>query len=195
MRFFTLKSGIGLLSCFLALSAVISLPICRAQDTSGMTGQVTDQSGAAVPDVTVVLSNATTGSKYDQTTNATGFYRFANIPPGQGYVVTFTAQGFAALQVKDIYLTVSTVRTQNAVLSVGTQVATVEVTATNSEVTIDTTTAQIGNTFDAKQLNNLPVQQRNDPLALFSMQPGVTDSGSVTGRASTRIMSPWMAWT
>ena len=54
-------------------------------------------------------------------------------------------------------------------------------TASNSEVTIDTTTATIGNTFDVQQLNNLPVQQRNDPIALFTLQPGVTDTGSVTG--------------
>ncbi len=54
-------------------------------------------------------------------------------------------------------------------------------TASNSEVTIDTTTAAIGNTFDVQKLNNLPVQQRNDPIALFTMQPGVTDTGSVTG--------------
>ena len=64
---------------------------------------------------------------------------------------------------------------------VGTQQQEVQVTASNSEVTIDTTGATIGNTFDVDQLNQLPVQQRADPLALFAMQPGVTDSGAVTG--------------
>ena len=90
-------------------------------------------------------------------------------------------QGFAPVQVKDIYLTVSTVRTQNATLTVGANVSTIEVTASNSEVTIDTTSVTVGNTFDVKQLNTLPVQERSDPTALFSLQPGVTDQGAVAG--------------
>lgn len=148
---------------------------------ASMVGTVTDASGAAVPGATVTLVNNSTGAKYTVTANAIGFYRFANIPPGQGYEATFTAKGFAAFKVTNIYLTVDSIRTQNATLAVGTQVSTVQVTAANSEVTIDTTSASVGNTFDVQQLNNLPVQQRNDPLALFAMQPGATDTGAVTG--------------
>jgi hypothetical protein len=146
-----------------------------------MAGEVTDQSGAEVPNAVVVLRNPSTGTKYTQTTNATGFYRFAEIPPGQGYEASFTAKGFSPVEVKGLYLTVATVRTQNVTLTIGARAEAVEVTATNSEVTIDTTSATIGNTFDVVALNNLPVQQRNDPTALFTMQPGVTDTGSVAG--------------
>jgi hypothetical protein len=146
-----------------------------------MTGVVTDQSDAAVPGVVVTLKNAATGSKFTATTNGVGIYRFSEVPPGQGYEAVFTAAGFAPLDIKSIYLTVSTIRTQNATLSVSAHSEVVEVTAANSEVTIDTTTATIGNTFDVEQLNSLPVQQRNDPTALFTMQPGVTDTGAVTG--------------
>jgi len=166
-----------------------SLPVCYGQSVSGMAGEVTDQSGAAMPNVVVTLKNAATGAKFTVTTNAVGFYRFSEIPPGQGYEASFTAKGFATVEVKDIYLTVGSVRTQNANLRVSARAEAIEVTATNSEVTIDTTTAIIGNTFDVEALNQLPVQQRNDPLALFAMQPGVTDSGAVTGAASTRTMS------
>ena len=177
-----MKSAMRILCCISAMLAFTSLPVCFAQtNTAGMAGQVTDASGAAEPGVTVILENKTTGLKFAQTTNEQGSYRFSEIPPGQGYEATFTAKGFASFAVKDIYLTVASIRTQNAVLSVGTQVSTVEVTATNSEVTIDTTSAEVGNTFDVNALNNLPVQQRNDPTALFTMQPGVTDTGSVAG--------------
>ena len=180
---FRLQTAKALVLC-LTLVAFLIAPIAAiyGQDaTAGMSGTVTDQSGAAVPNATATLTNTTTGLKYTQTSNSIGFYRFTNIPPGQGYQATFTAKGFSAFDVKDIYLTVNSVRTQNATLNVGTQVATVEVTAANSEVTIDTTDSQVGNTFDVEQLNNLPVQQRSNPLALFAMQPGATDAGSVTG--------------
>jgi hypothetical protein len=152
-----------------------------AQDFASMTGAVTDASGAALTGATVTLANTATGTKFTALTNSEGVYRFAEVPPGQGYVATFSATGFSAVTINNIYLTVSTVRTQNATLKVGTQNQAVEVTASNSEVTIDTTTATIGNTFDVQQLNSLPLQQRNDPIALFVNQPGVTDTGSVTG--------------
>jgi len=164
-----------------ATLVLTSVPVSYGQAVSGMAGEVTDQSGAAMPNVVVTLKNAATGAKFTVTTNAVGAYRFADIPPGQGYEATFTAKGFSTVEVKDIYLTVGSVRTQNANLTISARAEAVEVTATNSEVTIDTTSAVIGNTFDVKQLNSLPVQARNDPTALFSMQPGVTQQGSVTG--------------
>ena len=164
-----------------AILALIPLPLAHAQAVAGMTGTVTDQSGAAIPGATVTLTNSSTGTKYSTTTNATGFYRFSEIPPGQGYAATFTAKGFAEFEVKDIYLTAASARTQDATLAVSGTVSTVEITAAHSEVTIDTTSATVGNTVDVNALNNLPVQQRNDPTALFTLQPGVTDTGSVAG--------------
>ena len=180
MRNLRLQSTVLALS-LLALSFLISPPVGHAQDVSGMSGLITDPSGAAVPGATVTLTNASTGAKFTVTANSQGSYRFSNIPPGQGYSATFTATGFAPLEVKDIYLTVAEIRTQNASLTVGRQAETVEVSASSSEVTIDTTSAVIGNTFDVRQLNTLPVENRSDPTALFSMQPGVTDQGAVSG--------------
>jgi hypothetical protein len=167
--------------------AAILFSACKdiaAQSVSGMTGTVVDSSGAVVPGATVTLTNKVRGLTFTQITNSSGAYRFSDIPPGDGYEATFTfggsGGGFAPLAIKNIYLTVATIRTQNATLVVGAHTE-VEVTASNSTVTINTEDASIGNVFDVKQLNNLPVQQRNDPTALFTQQPGVTESGSVTG--------------
>jgi hypothetical protein len=176
-----MKNVVKLLCCTLAMLTLTSMSVCYGQAVSaGMTGEVTDSSGAVIPGAVVTLSNATTGLKFTQTTNGVGEYRFSNIPPGQGYEASFTATGFTPFDVKSIYLTVATVRPQNATLAVGAHTE-IEVTASNSEVTINTSDATVGNTFDVQQLNNLPVEQRNDPTALFTMQPGVTDSGAVTG--------------
>jgi hypothetical protein len=166
---------------FLGFVPLTILPVCYGQNLSGMAGAVTDQTGAGIPGAVITLTNPTTGAKFTQATGETGFYRFSEIPPGEGYSAVFTAKGFAPLEIKGIYLTVGTIRTQNASLTISASAEQVEVTATNSEVTIDTTSATIGNTFDVGALNLLPVQQRNDPTALFKLQPGVTDTGAVTG--------------
>ncbi len=178
-----MKSMMKILSCALVTCVLGCLPVCYGQNVSGMAGEVTDTSGAVVVGAVVTLTNKTTGLKFAQTTNSSGLYRFSEIPPGPGYEAVFSFTGFSPLNVKNIYLTVATVRTQNAMLTPGTNVE-IEVSAESSEVTIDTTDAQIGNALDVKQLNSLPIQQRNDPIALFTMQPGVTDIAAVTGARS-----------
>jgi hypothetical protein len=184
MRFFRLQGIALVFAVSLALGFVmVTQPqsaYCQ-ETTASMVGTITDSSGAAVSDATVTLVNTTTGAKYAETANAIGFYRFAAVPPGQGYEATFSAKGFATYKVSDIYLQVGVVRTQNATLAVGTNISTVEVTATSSEVTIDTTDATVGNNIDVRSLDSLPVQQRNGPQALFEMQAGVEDNGSVAG--------------
>src|ERR1700729_3732324 len=89
---------------FVAPSAV------KAQDSSSMTGVVTDATDAAVPGAVVTLINKATGQKYTETTNSSGTYHFLNVPPGAGYQETFTHPGFSVVEVNDIYLAVGDVR-------------------------------------------------------------------------------------
>ena len=128
---------------FFLILLIASVAFCstaKAQQASGMTGVVTDSSGSVVPNAVVVLRNRTIGLRFIQTTNPSGVYRFSQIPPGQGYEAVFSAPSFSPLTVRDIYLTISNIRTQNATLSPGANLE-VEVTASSSEVTIDTTDA------------------------------------------------------
>ena len=144
-----------------------------------MAGVVADTSGAVIPGVTVVLSNKSTGVKYTQTTDSKGSYRFANVPPNEGYTAVFSRDGFTSVKVDNVTLSVGITRTQDEKLSAG-ATQEVEVSAANQAVTLNTTDASIGNNFNVELLNELPVQSRSSPAALFSLQPGVTDS-SVTG--------------
>src|SRR6185437_16976036 len=162
----------------LFLSSTASLQ--AQQDKSSMTGVVTDVSGALLPDTTVVLSNPHTGVSFTQTTDDKGSYRFTNVPPGPGYQASFAHDGFATTQVKDLDLEVGTPRTQDARLQAG-AAQTVEVSASGATETINTTDASVGNNITPSTLNELPVLIRDSPSALFTLQPGVTLSGSTTG--------------
>jgi hypothetical protein len=152
-----------------------------SQDVASITGTVTDPSGAVVPGVAVTLENPSTSFSFKAVTSSVGSYMIQNVPPGPGYQITFAAAGFKPVVVTALYLNVSSVRTQNARLVVGSTAQTVEVSAANQNITLDTTDATIGNNYEVQMINELPVQIRDSPAALFYMQPGVTLDGAVTG--------------
>ena len=154
-----------------------------AQDSASMTGLVSDTTGAVLPGVSVTLSNASTGATFTQTTDNIGSYRFANVPPGRGYKATFALAGFTPSEISNITLSVGITRTLSAQLAVGSTSQTVEVSASNAAVTLDTTDASIGNNMDVQELNQLPIYDRTDGInTLFTQRPGVDSFwGAVTG--------------
>lgn len=166
-----------LLVSLICLGAIQS----QGQNFASITGTVTDQTGAAVPNVSVLLENPSTGVEYKGVTNSEGSYTISNVQPGPGYKVTFSSAGFEPVIITGMYLNVTTTRTQNAKLKVGGGQQSVMVSATTEQVTIDTVDATVGNNFEVQDLNSLPVANRDSPRALFFQQPGVTLDGSVTG--------------
>ena len=172
------------LLAILALSAIVIVtPIfVFAQDSSSLTGTVTDVSGAVIPRVTVTLSNASTGVSFIQTTDKQGSYKFLNLPPNSGYKLVFSHDGFSVSEISDIGLSVGFTRTQDAKLRPG-HIETVEVSARNEAVTLDTTDASVGNNIDVQQLNELPIYDRTAGIStLFTQQPGGDSfQGAVTG--------------
>ncbi len=168
----------SLLSLFLLLSCG---PLIQAQDSASMTGTVTDSSGAVVAGATVELVNTATALNYKTETGKNGSYSFANVKPGPGYKETVSRSGFETSVLTDLYMNVGVTRTQNVKLAVGTVATTVAVSAANADVTLDTTDATVGNNFEVQVLNDLPVQNRDSPSALFTQQPGMTQDGAATG--------------
>ena len=163
------------------LAILLSSPfVLKAQDNAAMTGIVTDSTGAVIPGTKVVLLNPARGIDAFAKTDKDGSYRFPNVPPAPGYKVTFSHDGFASVEVNDIALLVGSTRTQNARLIAGAS-TTVEVSAAANQATLNTTDASVGNNFDIELLNELPVQNRNSPRALFTLQPGINSVGAVTG--------------
>ena len=165
---------------------IVALVLCipallTAQDVASITGVVADQTGAVVPGVDVTLQNPQTGDTYKTISNATGSYTINLVKPGPGYKIEFAKTGFKSVIVSGLYMNVDSTRTQNAQLLAGGTRETVEVSAANQDVTLNTTDATIGNNFQVQELNDLPVQDRGNPSALFVLQPGTTLDGAVTG--------------
>jgi hypothetical protein len=169
-------------SALVIVVLALSIPAkMRAQDVASVTGIVTDQTGAVIPDASVVLQNPQTGVMSKTTSNSVGSYTFTQVKPGPGYILKFTHEGFVAVEVSGIYMNVNATRVQNAQLNAGAAATVVEVSAASENVTLDTTDATVGNNFQVQFLQDLPIQLRDSPAALFVQQPGVTLDGSVTG--------------
>src|SRR5262245_4275553 len=89
-----------------------------AQSTSGLKGAITDPSGAAVRDATVVARNRATGQERTAQSDALGGYAFSSLAPG-GYRLEVRAPGFSAQVFEEIQLAVATTVTQNVALRIG----------------------------------------------------------------------------
>jgi hypothetical protein len=149
-----------------------------AQAISGnLTGTIYDPSGAGVPNATVVAHNDATGVENKVTTNVAGEYRIVNLPNGT-YTITATAASFSTAQLTGVQIELNVTATANITMQIGQTVSTVEVTA--NEVVIDTTTAQLQNTFNTEQLMNLPTASSGQGVINLSLlAPGVGTSGGI----------------
>ena len=149
-----------------------------AQTTSGdLTGSVLDPAQAGVPNATVTATNESTGVALTTTTTSAGVYRINNLPVGK-YDISVMASGFTKSELQGVDVTLNQVVTANVLVKIGAVTETVNVTTEAAR--IDTSTAQMQNTYDARQLENLPSASSGTGVVNLSLlQAGVATGGSV----------------
>ena len=74
--------------------AALASPAFAQRTTGTLVGTVSDNTGAVLPGVNVVLRGEAIMGTQDTTTNQEGFYRFPALPPGS-YSLTFTLANFS----------------------------------------------------------------------------------------------------
>jgi hypothetical protein len=110
----------------------------QAQALAGISGRITDRSGAMIGGVTVTLRDVS-GKTRQTTTGADGSFHLAQLPAGQ-YGLTAAAAGFKTSQ-QSIELKPSEMAMLQPVLDVGTMSEVVEVTGAAS---VETESANVG---------------------------------------------------
>ncbi len=148
------------------------------QSISGnLTGTVYDPSGATISGAKITARNDATGVENSTVTTSAGEYSVPNLPAGT-YTLTASAAGFTPSQLKGVAVVLNQTVTSNFTLSVGQATQTVEVTAAGA--TIDTTTAQLQNTFGSQQLAEMPTASTGSGVINLSLlNAGVASSGGV----------------
>ena len=136
-----------------------------------------DASGALIPESMITLADASNGTARTVLSNGSGEYQFLQVPPGK-YTLKVEKPGFSVLTKSDVTLEVSVPATLDCVLEVGAVGSTVNV---QSEATlINTVDGSVGNAFEERKVEELPLQTRN-VVELLSIQPAVTQTGEVLG--------------
>ncbi len=166
-------------SQLLASLLVVLVALCTfvgAQSSTSLHGTVYDTKGAVVTGATINLSNHATGFSRTTKSDQQGVYQFLQIPPST-YTVSVNAKGFAPVTQNNVILQVSSPATLDFTVQVQGSAVTVEVSG--AATTLNTEDASQGHVFNANQLIALPAEGR-DPVAILSLQPGVTYLGSQT---------------
>jgi len=163
----------------LAICLAVLLCPCevRAQAVSRINGTVTDQSGAAVPDAKVTVTNVDTNVSQTSVTTSAGTYLIVDLNPGT-YIVKVEKAGFKSFVDKNVVVVGGATSTANATLDPGAVTETVEVTA--PEVALQTEQPEIGTTISETLTQDLPnlVSGSNRQIDTFIfLAPGVTGNG------------------
>lgn len=168
------------LRLILAASVVVVLLALTAMSQTyrgGVSGSVTDQSGAAVPGASVQLINEGTSLTRTQETTSSGDFTFSDLPPGL-YSLRVTKPGFQTRKLEKVEIAVGKVTSLNIPLGVAQTSETVEVQA--AAATLETQSTTLNAVVNQRAVQEIPLNGR-DFRTLLYLTPGYNQSGSMNG--------------
>ncbi len=147
----------------------------------GVSGTVSDPSGAVIPGATVKLHSLATGATQTTVSTAAGLYSFISVPPG-AYEVTASQKGFETVVQNHVVVTVDQVTTANFALRVGNVN---EVVTVNAATDLgETTNSTVGQLIGAATIDRVPLVSR-DVYELIQLSAGVIAANGTPNAADT----------
>ena len=168
----------------LCLSTLICLTlwaaVSSAQTSTGrVTGTVTDQSGAVVSGATINATNVGTSRTVTVQSGAAGEYSIPALEPG-AYKIEVTAPNFKS-STQNVTLQTNQILPLNVALTPGAATENVEVTG--AAPLVETSSSDLGEVIEGKQVIDLPLNTRNfTQLALLT--PGVSRGMNINGNSN-----------
>ena len=169
---------LGRIAWALGLFWALSLPAFAQSITGAIVGVVYDPTQAVVSKAAVRARNVTTEAEHSTETDENGYYRLANLLPGE-YSVEIAATGFRMAVLSAQRVSVGESLRLDVTLQLGPVTESVQVTA--SVTGINTEDAQLGKVM--REIPQLPVLSGNggrNALNLVLTQPGVVSTGGLT---------------
>ena len=168
-RRFSRLSERWVLGALLVVSMLGFASTASAQfDRGTISGTLKDASGGVVPGVTVTATSVQTQTPTVAVTDATGFYTFPNLRPGQ-YIVSAELQGFKKVVRENLQLDAGGALTIDFALETGAITEQVTVTAETPLLQSDVAIRKV---VEAKDIEQLSFSGRN-PIGVAALKPGV----------------------
>jgi hypothetical protein len=156
LSFSEARRGFTMKSLAVIIMLISALGFAQNQ-TATVTGQVVDQSGAAVPGAKVVAINTATNGAHEAVTNNQGQYTIPLLPPGT-YDVSAEASSFRKQVRSGAVLQVGQDARFDFTMSIGDTQEIIEVSA--SAPVIETETPSLGSVIDNHKVVEMPLNGR-----------------------------------
>ncbi len=161
----------------LAAICLVLLALPVAAQNASVSGTVQDAQSAAIPNVTVTLTNLQTGVGQKTTTDMSGTYSFAFVKPGT-YSLKAEQAGFKAFEQKSFVLGVDRRERIDITLQVGEPSTTVIVSS--APAAIQTESPALGSVVDNKKIVDIPLNGR------FFLDLALLQAGTVVPSTNNR---------
>ncbi|MCA9733740.1 MAG: TonB-dependent receptor [Deferribacteres bacterium] len=166
----------------LLFALLLVVPMTLQGGTTGkLAGQVVDDNQQPLPGSNVVIAGTSLGGA----TDAEGYYRILNIPPGT-YTVNYSFIGYKTVVVEKVLIVSDNTTTQNVQLVESALEADAVVIVADRPI-VETNLTSSKATVTNEDIENLPVQELQD---IVNLQAGVVDGhfrGGRTGEVQYQI--------
>jgi hypothetical protein len=162
------------------LVVLFAIPLF-AQTFGGVTGHISDPSGAAVPGAKISLTNVATNAVRTAVSTGSGDYTFPSVAPGL-YAVKVELAAFKTVS-SNVQVQVQQTVRLDFTLELGQISETVEVSA--SAQMLQSETASLGTVIENKGVTELPLNGRNY-LSLVALAANANTLSPISGQAAGR---------
>ena len=167
----------------LSITLLAAVASCPGQiGNATISGQVTDNQGAVIPNAKITATETTTGVSTPVVTNSVGYYTVTNLNVGN-YSLAVEAQGFQRYERKGLTLTTSEVLGLDVKLNIGSVDQTVEVTT--GAPLVETKTSDVTQFIEEKSIDALPLGNRKTLNIIQTIGAAVFLNDNVGGSQPT----------
>src|ERR1039458_8304652 len=149
--------------------------------SGGISGLISDPTGAIIPGAKVIAQNNGTGVKISTVSTAAGLYSFISLSPGI-YEVTTSETGFEKAVRTNVVVTVDQGTIVNITLTIGSITQVVSVNESSSLVY--TSNSTVGQLISAETIDRVPLLTRN-VYDLVQLSAGVTPANGSPNSSSS----------
>src|SRR5258708_36695266 len=153
-----MRTRCAMIAIVFICSAVSALPLYGQAIYGSIYGQVTDQTGAVVPNATITVTDVSKNTSTQVTSNAQGEYSVEHLIPDV-YDISATGSGFQTKQTRGIQVSADTSPKVDLKLHVGASTQTAKFTSKIPQLTPDR--PDVAKVFDQRTVSDLPIAGRN----------------------------------